>query len=280
MKDILQKLSGDSLHGRLLRFSVVVLLLYFITLHEPFNLQVTETSFDILEGNGDVTVILLSDLHYIHLYPDHFQRVIDTVNSQNADLVLIAGDNADYLAGHWEKLRPLEGIRSRHGTYAVLGNHDYHSYNCDTDVLCADRMEQEFEMLGINVLRNEHVMLDIRGEEFALVGLDDLWAGRTDYPEAVGGIPGGTPKLILAHNQNAVIGKDLGENALVLSGHTHCGQVRIPLVTDLLLSSTGFSEVTGGRSTLDGTDIYVTCGANPDFVRFLAPPEISVIRLE
>ena len=79
---------------------------------------------------------------------------------------------------------------------------------------------------------------------------------------------------------NAVDAEDINGKSLVLSGHTHCGQIRVPVITRFVMGP-GFGDVLGGRARLDDdTEIYVTCGIAQGMARFLAPPEISVIILE
>ncbi len=126
------------------------------------------------------------------------------------------------------------------------------------------------------VLRNEHDLLDVRGKEFAVVGVDELWACRNDYQAAANGTEG-IPKIVLAHNLKAVNPDLIGGRALVLSGHTHCGLIRVPVLTELVLGSGPI----GGRAALDeGTDAYITCGITGGGARFLTNPEISVIEVE
>jgi predicted MPP superfamily phosphohydrolase len=283
MSQVISFILGDSPGARYARAAIVILILFYAVLFEPFNLQVTENTFDLFEEEGEtVKVVFISDLHFTYKHPQHFQRIVQTVNAQDADLVLIGGDNADGLNGAWEKLAPLQDLESRYGVYAVLGNHDHLPGNCmgDSRVMCSYTMERQLEAMGIEVLRNEHRMMEIKGREFTLIGVDDLWSGASDYQKASEGVPGGMPKVILAHNQLSVP-EGLGGRNLGLSGHTHCGQVRIPFITDFLIGAVGHWGVTGGRATIDeNTELYVTCGANPGLVRVFAPPEVSVIYLE
>jgi len=264
----------DSLPFRYFRAAFVISILIYALFVEPFNLQVTENTFDLFADDGStITIVLIADLHDSYNNPEYLQYVIGTVNSQEPDLILIGGDNVEGIGGDWEKFRSLQQLKSRHGSYAVMGNHDYSS--------CPDRIEYEFESMGVEVLRNEYRILEMEGRDFALIGLEDEWVGRSDYPKAAEGVPDNMTKVILAHNYLSVENETLEGSNLVLSGHTHCGQVRVPLITRFLLWLGNFGDAVGGRFTMgENTEAYITCGITPGNIRLFAPPEVSVIYLE
>lgn len=264
----------DSLPFRYFRAAFVISILIYALIAEPSNLQLTENTFDVFTDNGStITIVLISDMHGSYQDYGYFPRVIEMVNSQEPDLILIAGDNVGG-GDYWAYTSPLEQLKSTHGIYAVLGNHDYEGGN-------PDNVEEELEAIGIEVLRNEHRILDIEGREFALIGLEDLWVHRSNYSEAAAGVPANMTKVILAHNYLSAENQNLEGRNLVLSGHTHCGQVRIPFITSFLLWLGNFGDAVGGRFTMDeNTEAYITCGVVPGDIRLFAPPEVSVIYLE
>src|SRR5206468_12576014 len=120
------------------------------------------------------------------------------VNRLEADLVAITGDLVDgpvaRLSAH---TAPLGGLRSRHGTYVVTGNHEYYSG--------AQGWIQELRRLGTRVLLNEHVVLEHDGARLAVAGVTDYSAHhfvpghRSDPQRAVSGAPSDTVKVLLAH---------------------------------------------------------------------------------
>ena len=183
------------------------------------------------------------------------------------------------LARTGKKIDRLAELESRHGTYAVLGNHDYGYLWCSDHVQCAGILEQRLEQLNITVLRNEHEVLEINKQKFLLAGLDDPWSGMSNYSAAVEGSPE-LPKIILAHNQMSVIKENLEGKNLILSGHTHCGDIYIPFFTDFILKQTRFSDHTRGRVRInEESELYVTCGLVHS-VRLFTNPEISVLNIE
>lgn len=267
----------------LVLLAVVALAVYSFTI-APYDIQVTDNVFDLglSHDNGTpLRIVFISDIHDSYRNKIYMDRVIALVNGQRPDIILIGGDSVEANMGDLHELDALSKLESRYGTYAVLGNHDYGILWSDYPF--ADKVERKMESLGIRVLRNEHADLVIEsdgGSSLALVGVDDHWAGNSDFEIAMEGVKTDRPKIILAHDQTAINRSGLEGRNLILSGHTHCGQVRIPIVTDSVLRALGFGNLVGGREDLPPDDsIYVTCGIVPGNIRFLAPPEISVVEI-
>ncbi|MBU1681519.1 metallophosphoesterase [Candidatus Micrarchaeota archaeon] len=271
------KFSWDSVHVRYLRALFIIFLVLYAIFFEPFNLEVTENSFDLFDGGETVKIVLIGDTQDAYNHPEYFQNSITVINAQEPDIILIAGDIVE-ITDDWDKISLLENLESEYGTYAILGNHDYYSLNCTN---CTDKLISKLESMDITVLRNENRVLTINGQEFALIGVDDLWAGRSSYANASVDIPADMPKVILAHNQYSMKNQKLEGRNIILSGHTHCGLVQIPLLTDFFLRWNRVADVARARTTVDEhTELYVTCGVTPGGVRLFTRPEISIIYLE
>jgi predicted MPP superfamily phosphohydrolase len=262
------------------------LLFYFMFLiyalvYEPNNLIVSRNSFDLLDGESrTIRIVFISDIH-IGLQRDGWlDSVVDRVNEQKPDIVLIGGDFIEADSSELERLAPLARIDAKNGTYAVLGNHDYGGWGrCRADNGTADKVIGKLESLGIDVLRNEHRVIGGEGG-FALIGVDDDWSCYDDYDAAAAGVRDELPKVILAHNLNSANPAAIHGPSLILAGHTHCGLIRVPFITEAALGP-NFGSVLGGRKALDNdTEAYVTCGVTGGGVRVLTSPEISVIELE
>lgn len=181
-------------------------------------------------GKPPVTVALLSDIHIGSPATDEgrLRRVVAGVEALRPDLILIAGD---FVAGHdprrgadyTDRLAgPLRGLRAPLGTIAVLGNHDYWT--------APDRVRRALARAGVTVLANQAVA---RGP-LAVVGVDDGFTGRADAGRAFAAarsLPGA--RVVLTHTPNTATQVPRGAAALVLAGHTHCGQAVLPLVGSL-----------------------------------------------
>jgi predicted MPP superfamily phosphohydrolase len=210
----------------------------------------------------------------IHLGPilgrSHTQRIVDSINATQPDLVAVVGDLVDgSVADLGSAAEPLAQLRARHGSFFVTGNHEYFSG--------ADEWVDHVRELGLRPLRNERVEI-ARG--FDLAGVDDV-AGESegqgpDFVRALGDRDRSRAAVLLAHQP--VVIHDAVEHAvdLQLSGHTHGGQ----LWPGNLLAGLANPTVAGLESYGD-TQLYVTRGAGAwgPPVRVGAPSDITVVEL-
>jgi uncharacterized protein len=215
-------------------------------------------------------LVVVSD---IHLGPftgsHHVGRIVDLINSVNADIVCVVGDLVDGTVAELGRFAaPLAGIQSRQGAYFVTGNHEYYSG--------FEPWIEEVTKLGVRPLRNERVELG----GLDLAGVNDLggdqFGDAADFGKALGDRDKSRPVVLMAHQplaarQAAPYGVDLQ-----VSGHTHGGQMApfnllVPLQQPVV---SGFGDV-------DGVPVYVTNGAGfwgPP-VRVGAPPQVTVVEL-
>ncbi|MBD9467790.1 metallophosphoesterase [Pseudoxanthomonas sp. PXM01] len=239
---------------------------------EPQRIRVQET---VLAGTGaQARLVLISDIH-LGVYKDsaYLQRLVDRINTLPADAVVIAGDftyepDGASLA---RLFAPLAGLHVP--VYAVLGNHDQQAPGPDIDT----ELRAALAQLGVGVIEGDVVR--VRG--FRLAGLGDRWAGRDD-PAFLAYAPSPMPTLVLTHNPDSAI--NLGpESALVLAGHTHGGQIRIPwLYRHVIPSRYGFDRGEQVLTTPRGrVRVYTTVGTGEIGLpmRLFNPPTIDVLEL-
>ncbi len=138
---------------------------------------------------------------------------------------------------------------------------------------CAPR---EFE-----VLRNSHYALRLRSSPLWIVGVDDLWWQADDLAAALDSVPARDPKILLCHNPLGIRAASEHSIDLVLSGHTHGGQVRLPVVGSVYGRSKLGERFVEGWNRLNGTQIYIGRGIGKVLVplRVGCPPEIACLRL-
>ncbi len=171
------------------------------------------------------TIVQISDIHVgPTVKRPYVQRIVDAVNRLSADAVALTGDLVD---GRVEDLgkdvTPLVGLRSRHGTFFVTGNHEYYSGALEWMALLS--------RLGLHVLNNEHIVLDHDGARLVMAGVADYSAHhfvaghRSDPQRALTGAPiDAALRVLLAHQpRSASAAADAGFD-VQLSGHTHGGQ--------------------------------------------------------
>ncbi|MEU7864860.1 metallophosphoesterase, partial [Nonomuraea sp. NPDC049141] len=215
----------------------------------------------------------------IHLGPlrgrAHTERIVAAINRLDADIVAVVGDLVDgSVAELGEAAEPLRGLRSRHGSYFVTGNHEYYSG--------VEEWVQELDRLGLRVMQNERTEIQARGGVLDLAGVNDVTAAGTglaapaDYAAALGDRDPNRPVVLLAHQPVAAVEAAKFGVDLQLSGHTHGGQM-VPFNLLVKLQQ----PVVSGLGEVDGTKVYVTNGAGfwgPP-VRVGAEPQITLVEL-
>ena len=167
-------------------------------------------------------IVQLSDIHIGGLIDAKFIKdIVQRVNKLNADLVVITGDLVDVKISHAkEALGELKNLDSKYGTYFIVGNHEYfHGL---------EKIVNEVKSLGIRVLENENIYIGEEGEGFNLAGVYDIMGYRIgkykpDLDKALLNKKN-SPTILLAHQPKYI--QEVKEGVdLVLSGHTHGGQI-------------------------------------------------------
>ncbi len=270
-------------------FAGCALLMIYAAFIEPRMLVVNHFSISHPFGQP-LTIAVISDLH-IGPYKDQkfVQRVVDAINRELPDVVLIPGDFIFGLESDLEDLLPLADIRAPLGTFAVLGNHDegYYSNLVGEVVPHEDRGEEiaEFlEQIGLTVLRNENRALSLPEGDIVIAGVDDFFTGHSTVSKALQDVPRSVFSILLSHNPSVILDKISLAAHLIVSGHTHGGQVRLPLVGPLvpLPISIDQSFDHGVFQVDDDTMLAITRGAGESHarVRLFAPPEVMILKIQ
>lgn len=213
------------------------------------------------------------------------RAAIRAARDWQAELVLLGGDYFDQ--GVFHPTAAFDDLRELPAVYGVLGNHDYRQSEA-----AAERITGFLEERGVVMLRNQAVNLRLRDETIRLIGLDDPYTGRATLPSCLTGSPSTTPPtILLAHAPLIVDRLPNGVAQLVLSGHTHAGQICLfPWSRLTPLDAAWYLDRSRGRTPSRqqrgfhwerGTLLYVSSGIGTTTLplRFLAPPEVVLIEL-
>jgi predicted MPP superfamily phosphohydrolase len=224
--------------------------------------------------NG-LRIVHLTDIHHSLFTPlEDIQRAVHLANLLRPDLIALTGDYVTLSPTYiWPVARVLGKLRARLGIFAVLGNHDFQ--------VDAGEITRAFRAQRIRVLRNSHFALRAGSAHLWVVGVDDLWWGADDLVAALRSVPAREPKILLCHNPMGVRQAAAHGVDFVLSGHTHGGQVRLPVVGSVYGRSKFGERFVEGWNRLDGTQIYVSRGIGKVLLplRLGCPPEIACLRL-
>jgi len=225
----------------------------------------------------------IADLHHGSSVPlDYLARSISRVADLRPDLVAVAGDfvtgsDARYGSAVAEL---FAGLPAPLGIFACLGNHDYGVRRPGRPGAVGVRqVAADLGRHGVRVLRNEAVRLERGGEGLWMVGVDDLWAGYCDPEKALRDVPRGAANLVLCHNPDAAEDLHAAGCGTILAGHTHGGQVQIPLLGPPILPVRNRQRYEG-LHRVGGTWLYINRGLGWLWrVRFACRPEISLLTL-
>jgi hypothetical protein len=200
-----------------------------------------------------VRVAQLSDVHVGNLTPRaHVRAAVEAANRAAPDLIVLTGDYVCWRRSEAELAgEQLAGLRAPR-VLAVLGNHDYFTWGSG--------VRAALERNGYEVLRNRTTVARVRGAPLAVIGVDDPVTRHDDLDAAFAGAPAGVSRLVLCHGPER--GPQIAERGaqLVLSGHTHGGQIFVPGVTDRLMKRIGMHYRRGVYELPARATLYVTPG--------------------
>jgi uncharacterized protein len=227
-------------------------------------------------------IVQISDLHIDYTFMDsaRLSGLVDLVNKQKPDAIVITGDFVTNWDSPFEHLEPLRRLRAHDGVFAVLGNHDHWSG--------ADRLRPQLQSYGIRELNDALHTMYRGGAMLHLLGLDDLWpessyiapiwSHKDRLLHLVGQLPKEGAAILLVHEPDfADVAASVPRIDLQLSGHSHGGQVRIPLYGVIKVPPLA-TRYPDGMYAIDNLQLYTNRGlgmVDPQ-VRFDCRPEISV----
>jgi predicted MPP superfamily phosphohydrolase len=228
------------------------------------------------------TIALLSDFHYDHVFSAHpIHAAIGMVNDLRPDLVALTGDFASmpWIGSHEKAAaaaepcaRLLRQLNAPQGLWSVLGNHDYFT---DPDHVTAALTAEK-----IPVLANQSVPIERNGERFWLAGVDDVLGKAARLDRTLRNVPKDEPVVLMVHEPDYADKVARYPVDLQLSGHSHGGQVRVPLVGPLYLPELARKYVWGLYKVGELT-LYTNAGLGTVQipVRFNCAPEITLLSI-
>jgi uncharacterized protein len=221
-------------------------------------------------------LVHLTDLHYGFLVSRAFLRsVVDRANRINRDLVVCTGDYAHKRAAttQVDTVWPLlANLTAPFGVHAVLGNHDHWAD--------AARSQHWLRETGQD-LRHKAKKHVKGGDALWIAGAGDLWEDHRSLDELLGGIPESDCRIVLVHNPDTADSRFSARVDLMISGHTHGGQVALPFVGPPVLPVRNKTYSSGLKVSPRGTSVFISKGIGWAIcpVRFNCPPEIAVLTL-
>ena len=268
---------------KMLVFCVILICLAFVWIRwaEPSLLSTTKVELNSsgLPGPAEgLRIAQFTDTHFGFDYDvKRFERAVEKINAFEPPIVVFTGDlyeeYAKYPADDEAIIAALSSLRAPQGKYAVLGNHDY-GRGADEESI------RILEAGGFTVLRNESMELPLLG--ITVTGVDDLLfgsGGTFDFSS----LAEDTYNLVLCHEPDVFAGAANTAVDLMLAGHTHGGQVRVPVLGELILPQYGRLYPMGqyAARNVRGSQLFVSRGLGTSNLplRFCCMPEVALITL-
>lgn len=250
---------------------------------EPYRLKTLEYTLSNNKDHQDMLkVVQFSDVHIKQNYTKkHLDKVVNLINEQNADVVVFTGDLYDNYSIYNDDeniVASLSRINAGVEKLAIWGNRDYGGG-------AENHFPKIMEDSGFNLLKNDNYILEYNNKEILFTGLDDGLLGDIVMPEIEGSYD---MKILLAHEPDVVDHYNSIDYDLVLSGHSHGGQINIPglsLINKYALSYTDLASKYGaGLYTLEDNAakrLYVNTGLGTTHIsaRFNVVPNIAVFHI-
>jgi predicted MPP superfamily phosphohydrolase len=261
--------------------------LTYATRIEPTWLEINDLQIPIANlpaAFAGLRIVQMSDFHGSRrVTPAYLEEAVALAHAQKPDLIVLTGDFIHHGFRHVAAVAQVLGrLHAPLGVFAVLGNHDFSvrtALGIRRFPMLHETVARALRGQGIQVLQNETRTLTRSGQHVYLAGVDDLWSRVCDLERTFDGLSPAVPRLLLAHNPCTV---DLlgGQRCdLVLSGHTHGGQVNLPGLGRLALGPKG-RRFAAGLYHIDETMLYVNKGIGFSVpVRYGVRPEIAVLTL-
>ena len=226
-------------------------------------------------------IALMADIHHGPFVPlAYIRHVVSLANALNPDITLLAGD---FVHGHHSYIAPgineLGKLNATLGRFAVRGNHDNRSYH--NDHAYAPNSTSALADAGLPDLNNTGVWLERGGSRLRICGVGDLWTDHQSLTSALGDSTEHDAVILLSHNPDFAETIRDHRVGLVLSGHTHGGQVVIPGLGAPIVPSRYGQKYLYGLVQAPACQVFITRGVGTVTppARFLCRPEVVLITL-
>lgn len=259
-------------------------LIFWAFVIEPNRLVVHQQTIQIdnwPEELSGLRIAVISDVHAgaPFINDRKLRRIVELTNQQNPDLIVLLGDYMSPNSWHSHRVEPevtaagLKDLRAPLGVYSVLGNHDWWSNG--------EKVRRALEQDGIRVLEDEVTEIKWHDKSFWLAGLADLWTRPQHIGETVAKAPSRATVIALTHNPD-IFPQVPQTVPILIAGHTHGGQVNIPLIGTPIVPSRFGAKYTSGQLFENGHRLFVTTGIGTSIlpVRFRVPPEIVILTIK
>ncbi len=255
-------------------FAIPFCVLVYAYVTAPKRVKVRRYTLSLLPpGETRIRIAYLSDIHTGDQLPQkQLERVTRLLSHERPDVILIGGDMVEREASTIGQLKAWKSLMAPLGIFAILGNHDYE----DRPKL----IREMYAKLGWIDATNTRFTITKGGASIELMGTDDTFFGHPDVELLHSAHT--LPRIVLAHSPDTMLDLQPGDANLVLAGHTHGGQIRLPFIGPIVrLPQRGPRTWDRGYKTVRGIPLIISTGlglSGPS-VRLFCPPELVIVDL-
>ena len=228
------------------------------------------------DGFKGLKIAFVADIHHGPFTSlEYVERMVAQIHAAAPDLILLGGDYPYYKARYVAPVLSVLGkLSAPMGVFAVRGNHD--------NLAGAALISRELQKNGLHELTNRGVWLKRNGSQIFLCGVDDLSTGQPDIELALRGTTANDVALLLCHNPDFLENLRDPRVSFAFCGHTHGGQIHLPLIGSPILPSAFGQKYAYGLVRGPVVPAYVTRGVGTIFppLRVNCPPEIAILTLQ
>ncbi|MDD5438141.1 MAG: metallophosphoesterase [Patescibacteria group bacterium] len=249
-----------------------ILILAYGAFISPRRLKITKVKKALSKSpTAWLKAVYIADLHAYKNKPlAWYQKLFAEIREIGADMLLVGGDLVVADTGYLDKLVDLSKLDFAYGKYYILGNHDY--------LDDPSEVRRQMDDWGFVNLVNKSKDVKFQGLDFQLAGLDETLYGQPKIPPRDST---DKPYVLLGHEPDVLLDMKEGQADLVLCGHTHGGQIRLPLIGSLVVPSKLGRRADLGHRVINGIPTFVSAGLGEVLcrARLLCSPEIVVLEL-
>lgn len=274
----------------------LAIFLFYAFVIEPRMIQVRRKTIE-LSGFAmqPLEVLHLSDLHFFEGEESRKNFLTRLAEKVQPDFIFITGDMVDDDSGINLCLEALKSFRTRYGIYGVLGNHD-HFYVRFRDIFHygesylkqkrkpnnTGRLLAGLDDLGIKILHNERIRIEIDGCELTIAGLDDPYLRRDDISKTFAEYQKNGPCFVLSHTPDPYKELIASGADVIFCGHTHGGQIRLPFWGPIVTRTSAPRRMVSGLHRVEDAFVHITTGLGSgkfSYPRFMCLPEVTIFTI-
>lgn len=263
-------------------------IIFYGSFIEPQIIIVNRQNINLFNNSGPpLRIALISDLHAGPYKKEwFFNRVAQKIIRENPDLIFIDGDLVETDAAKITYAAPVLNLAQSIPTFAVLGNHDVGDGVTNKNFFVIPEkinfIEQALAGKKITLLQNQHIVIGAGPRKFVLGGTKEYISREEDVALAFLDAPKNLPRILLAHNPDTIFEAMKEKVDLVLSGHTHAGQIRLPIYGAVGDPFTKLGKkFDKGWFNFGGTRLFISSGLGEagTRARLFNPPEIVILNI-